>query len=332
MDIRFSIFEEPDMRSKTLFLSFLVIIFTASVTAAAVTDNSRHLIVPAGETYTLHGSHSYSNSVKIHGNLKVSDYNGVESTGTVKLSAPVITVSGVIDANRSGYIGNPRQPSHSGEGTGEEPAAGAGYGGKGGNSYWGLGYLAEGGSPYGTPNTPNIRMGSAGAGLVMDSRIYPGGSGGGAVTLIADRLEFTGLIAADGGDGFDEMEQLPEPSGTSGAGSGGGIMLSANHCSLHGKLSVQGGDGTTGTDGVTYLYSGGGSGGRIKIFHGQIAISGLEILIDGGTGGGDKAQPGEDGTCSIQVLLDGDFNYDGIVNFRDFSRMAENWLVRDLIE
>ncbi len=288
-------------------------------------NNNDILFVPENQTLTMHGSHQYNVAAVINGQVNVTHYDGSTGTGILEIIAPLIDVNGIIDANYAGYNGEGKNTG--GPGEGNEPAAGAGYGGKGGDSYWGLGNYALGGSAYGEPGLKQIQMGSAGADLVTDFTTFEGGSGGGAVTLTANELSITGLISADGMDGFDNS-----PDGTSGAGSGGGIMLCADHCSLHGNLTAKGGKGTVGSDGTNTLYSGAAAGGRIKIFYGDIKIQGLNIFADGGTAEGQSAQYGEKGTCSIQKLLPGDINNDGVINFTDFNTLADGWLDQTSLE
>lgn len=65
----------------TIFFVFSFLFFIFGSVFAEITDNSENLIIPAGESYTLDGPHSYNKSVQIYGNLYVTPYNGIGSMG-----------------------------------------------------------------------------------------------------------------------------------------------------------------------------------------------------------------------------------------------------------
>jgi len=56
---------------------------------AAITDDADRLIVPAGESYSLSGEHSYNAEVRIDGTLEVTPFDGA-SGGSLRLEAPLI--------------------------------------------------------------------------------------------------------------------------------------------------------------------------------------------------------------------------------------------------
>ena len=90
----------------------------------AITDNECDLIIPAGETYTICGSRTYSGSVEIYGRLVVAPYTVAHDSGTLKLVAPTITLhpGGIIDADRAGFHAG------GGPGVGVSPPGTAGTG------------------------------------------------------------------------------------------------------------------------------------------------------------------------------------------------------------
>ncbi|MEM4728928.1 MAG: hypothetical protein QXH42_04100, partial [Thermoplasmata archaeon] len=105
----------------------------------AVIDNANNLIIPAGEEYTLYGTHTYKDTVQIDGTLKLKPYDGSdEKTGTLVIYAKSITIgpSGAILGDGRGYGG--------GGGGGSEGGKG-GTGGQGGDGGRPTDYYASGG-------------------------------------------------------------------------------------------------------------------------------------------------------------------------------------------
>jgi len=254
---------------KRLFFLVVSFLFFFSVSIlAVVTDNSENLIIPAGESYTLDGTHSYSNSVQIYGTLYVTSYNGTGTTGKLELIAPTVIISsgGRIDVSGYGYLGS------SGPGAGQgvwSLGGGGGYGGLGGNGREGL----LGGIAYGSLIEPQD-FGSGGGGS-------QGGSGGGVIRITVNGLlEVNGAIVSNGARGG--------PRG--GGGSGGSIYITAGTFSGIGNISANG-EGSGGWD------SGGGSGGRIAIYYTTSLFTG-KLEAKGGTG----YQKGGDGTITFQPL------------------------------
>lgn len=295
-----------------------------------VIDNNDVLYIGTGKTVTMCREHQYNIKAVVNGTLQVTGYDGSGQTGNLLLKSPRITVNGTIDADGSGYRGGYSQ----GRGKGGNPAAGGGYGGTGGDAAIELSPPVEGGISYGDPNSREIQMGSPGGDA--PEGLVPGGNGGGAVTLLADRLEITGLLTANGRNGIKEA--------VSGGGSGGGILLAADEFILTGAVSAQGGNGTAyqNPDPMgSSIAGGGGGGGRIKVFYRQLELDDVQNIADadfnvkGGLPGsisGLTGEPGGQGTVCLLPILPEDLNKDGIVDFRDFSEFSENWLKEVTLE
>jgi RHS repeat-associated protein len=176
------------------------------------------------------------------------------TTGTatfkVDLNSQSITVDSTsrIDATRLGFLaaGRPGNPFPS---NGMTFGFQQGSGSLSGGSYGGLG--GSGGSSvanavYGDFRNPN-EPGSGGGAVGV-----PGGNGGGLIRIVAQTLNLSGAIRANGG--------LVDVGGSAAGGSGGGIRIDVGTISGSGSISANGipGGGTTG---------GGGSGGRIAIYY-----------------------------------------------------------------
>jgi hypothetical protein len=252
----------------------------------AVTDDQSDLIVPAGETYFLHGARTYSNSVEIYGRLVVTPYDDTSGTGTLKLVSPDIIVhaGGEIDANYAGYRAD------EGPGVGFSPAgtagSGAGHGGPGGKGY-GLG--PRGGLPYDYASG-EIHMGSGG----LSTGTAKGGRGGGSIYLRGTQsITVSGLLTTDGQDGEGDSTAY-----AAGGGSGGGILIEGSGAVvlIDGVVSANGGNGGSGKYG-----GGGGSTGKIKVFTGPGSdVSGEVFISKRGLAGASQEMdyPPEDGSFS----------------------------------
>ncbi|MBN1436125.1 MAG: hypothetical protein JW936_03545 [Sedimentisphaerales bacterium] len=229
---------------------------------AVVTDNAQTLHVPVGESYTLYGTHSYTENILIEGTLNVTAYNGTGDTGVLVLTAPEISVSGIIDGAGKGFR------AVEGPGTGTD-GGGGGYGGQGGASGWG----GVGGSSYGTLGETEIIKGSGGANSSGGSG---GGRGGAAISLNAVLVSITGTVSVAGASG------IYGSSWAAGGGSGGEILIQSSEIEISGTLSAVGGNGASS---VMDWGGGGGGGGRIKIFYGYLDTTGSTIIYSGGSGG-----------------------------------------------
>lgn len=71
-------------------IPFTILCCFISKAGAVVTDTSAELIVPAGDTYTLSGNHSYLDYIQIDGTLYVEGYSPGVSDGTLDLIASSI--------------------------------------------------------------------------------------------------------------------------------------------------------------------------------------------------------------------------------------------------
>jgi len=279
--------------------------------AQTVFDDSDNLYVPVGFVYDMAGTHQYSNSAVIAGQVNITTYNGMAETGILELIAPEIIVSGTINGNERGYRGNLYDE---GPGVGGYPGGGGGYGGNGGDS----GSGGTGTGPYGTTEHIDIDMGSGGG----DAAGYGGGTGGGdggaVMILNADILVIEGTLTTNGSVG------LAPTSWAAGGGSGGGILLLVDSVQIGGTLSARGGAGGSSSYG-----GGGGAGGRIKIFYNALDTTGATFTYSGGAGGAGTyaGLPGEIGTLYMGRNMRADINHDGIVNFLDMAILAQYWLV-----
>jgi RHS repeat-associated protein len=180
------------------------------------------------------------------------------------LNSTTITVdsSGSISSDGLGYpvgYGGPGAGSNSASSSG----GGGGYGGYGGNGG------VSGGAPYGLATGPAY-LGSAGGNGNFG---YSGSNGGGAIKLVVSgTLTINGTISADGATS----------NGLGGSGSGGSIWIQAGTVTGSGTVKANGG---TNVIGPGSSRAGGGSGGRIAIFHeGDYPLPYLNAQVNGGSG------------------------------------------------
>ncbi len=259
-----------------LLLSFFV--FPPSINSA-VTDNSEDLVVPAGETYSLDGSHSYAAGIRIDGILKVKAYTGTQG-GTLELSAPSIYISSsgriTADGQGAGPDSGAGKPAPA---AGCSHGAGAGHGGLGGTSG-----QASGGGVYGAVLSP-AEFGSGGGSGVCGGA--SGGAGGGYLRLISGEIALYGVISSTGGTGGTAWCYACSSNG-GGGGSGGTIRVDGGRVYGTGVITVGGGAASS-------YGGGGGSGGRIFMEN---------VDLDSFTGsisawGGKGPQPGGAGTIVV---------------------------------
>jgi hypothetical protein len=148
--------------------------------------------------------------------------------------------------------------------------AGGSYGGWGGNGSSNGPPPAQANSPYGVLENPQ-HLGSGGGAWV---NAYPGGNGGGRVTITAGAFTNNGIIRANGiGHG-----DIPIASA---GGSGGGILMNVGSFSGTGIIESNGGkayDEGGGNGG------GGGSGGRIAVYYNSISFPQDNIKANGRSG------------------------------------------------
>lgn len=120
--------------------------------------------------------------------------------------------------------------------------------------------------------------------LSLDWNCGTGGSGGGAIELIAVNDLIIGVhggISADGMNGDDAFR-------AGGGGSGGTVLLSAGGVLVvHAGINTRGGNGGAAV-GLGGLGGGGGGGGRIAAYAQSINIDGGWFNLTGGSGGLDQ--------------------------------------------
>ncbi|MDD5687086.1 MAG: hypothetical protein PHE88_04555 [Elusimicrobia bacterium] len=234
---------------------FYILVFSP-IQVFALTDNSSDLIILATETYTLSGTHTYTNSVQIYGTLFITQYNGSGSSGRLELSASTVIINGKIDATGKGY------PQYQGPGapTGNTSAGGS-YGGFGGM-----------GTIYGSIYLP-IDIGSGGGASAPS--LGTGGTGGGAVKITANTLTVNGVITANGTNGGDGSYGGNWPAG---GGSGGSVYINANIVIGTGTITANGGSDSNRSERGC-----GGGGGRIAIYYMTNNLTGI-ITSYGGPG------------------------------------------------
>jgi hypothetical protein len=183
-----------------------------------------------------------------------------------------IAKGGSVKADYSGYaagFGNVA-PARNGLGPGGGGLnGGGGYGGKGGHS--------AGGNTYDSSNAP-VGPGSGGGGSLWGSVAYWGGTGGGAVQIMAtNTVSIDGTISANG------------TQGNAGGGSGGAVHIRCETFRGSGGLiQAKGGRGL----GYQDTGCGGGGGGRIAIWRKRDYSSGVLTAVDGGLGGIQAGFPG----------------------------------------
>jgi type II secretory pathway pseudopilin PulG len=174
------------------------------------------------------------------------------------------------NANSEGGGGGRVNPDNTGGG------GGGGYGTAGANGTTGQGVGANhgyGGSTYGQLTLATIFFGSGGGTGGMDatdcSRIgAAGGAGGGMIFIIADNIDVSGSISADGANGDNGTGTR---SAGGGGGSGGSIKLIANTVDVGDNLvTATYGAGGTGPDGMGN--GGNGGSGRIRIEANNITL------------------------------------------------------------
>lgn len=156
-----------------------------------------------------------------------------------------------------------------GAGGGGSPAGGGGSGGTGGggggsngNNYGGGG--GGGGGTYGVADLARTHLGGGGAGgggSAFGISGGAGGAGGGLVVIVANTVNVSGLISADGGDGANPGNAYRGACG--GSGAGGTILVRAKVSTGSGTLRAVGGAIINGSGQAAG--GGGGGVGRIRV-------------------------------------------------------------------
>jgi len=178
-----------------------------------------------------------------------------------------VTVDGAIDVSARGYSASQGPGAGASNGTVNQAAPGAGFGGAGGSTPNCV--AISGGAAYGDPMEPE-NIGSGGG----SSGSYSGGAGGGEVRLtVGGTLTVNGAIRANGGNGGYNANYA------SGGGSGGTVWIDAATLSGAGTLSAHGGSGYQSGYGC---YSGAGGGGRVAVTAQSSSFTGSYDLATGG--------------------------------------------------
>lgn len=242
-------------------------------------NNSARQIHVYGGTFYLSGTWTVED-MWIHdgAKAKIIAQNSWPDSGKFILYCDQITIEegGAIDGDGAGN--DPRGEG----GDWYRDAAGGGHGGRGGRGYWDS--SANVGQPYGD-----------GFSLIIDTGARGGYWGGGMLTIISsNKIIIGGDIHLDG-LGYDNNWWV-------GGGSGGGMLMISPAYEIRGMMTANGGKGGDGWDDN----SGGGAGGRIKIFY-NTGITTDEVLDNlsakgGPRGGYLNTQPGEDGTIWIDAI------------------------------
>ncbi len=229
-------------------------------------------------------------------NITNTAYLTVNNSGgnnvSIRIEAENITIdaSSMITASGNGYRGG-NSVTQNGSGPGgskvnQYGTAGGGNGGKGGNSYPIANYI---GGTWQNSSFQPLEMGS-GAGYESGS-LQVGGSGGGAIKVIANILILNGNIEASG--------YAPPDGYYAGGGAGGSIYIITDNITGTGTLTANGGQGGL----ATYWYpGGGGGGGRIAVYYNTTNWTTTDfnkMSVTGGTAGSASAEPGETGTLAF---------------------------------
>ena len=157
----------------------------------SLVDNDYELLVPCGARYEISGARFYEDRAVIAGYVRVQEYNGDSTSGTLKLSSEYVEITGVIDGNGVG--------ESSGPGAGatipdacfarHSTCSNCGLASTGcGGSYGGRGDDSCSGETYGTENEVDIAMGSGGG---------RGGRGGGLVAIQGETVVVRGIVSVE---------------------------------------------------------------------------------------------------------------------------------------
>jgi hypothetical protein len=169
------------------------------------------------------------------------------------------TIAGTIGLKAKGCGGASGLTGYAGQGPGGGGSMGApvagypcgggggGYATAGGNGSGTAGTPGTGGPAYGDIDLSIVFMGSGGGNGYNGSAALGGGKGGGALILVARKINVTGIIRCNG-----------EDFSYGGSGSGGSILLAALEMSIGTNLA-------TALGGSASSYAGAGSVGRIRL-------------------------------------------------------------------
>ncbi|MEO0095132.1 MAG: hypothetical protein ABIL18_08675 [candidate division WOR-3 bacterium] len=270
-----------------------IIIYIFFLTGYIYEDNDS--LIVENDSLVICGNHHYN--LKVHlsngARLKISFWNGIDSTGKLILWAPYIYCHGsMIEGTGSGYSGGTNtHPDGYGPGCGYAGISGGGgggaYGGAGGEG--GDVNPGSGGVPYGNTIDTIVNMGSGGGAGRLGAVDGFGGNGGGLISLLGNKIVIdSSLIQADGMRGNDGSYEA------GGGGSGGGIKIQSDTLRIRNtSIFAKGGNGGDGEGGG----GGGAGGGRIKFFFTILDTNNINLSAGGGNGGYGGYGNGEDGTA-----------------------------------
>ncbi|GEM_PF-5200740 len=228
--------------------------------------------------------------ITVNGDLTIKS-GGVVTHSDRLLSGLVLNVTGKLDVQTGGIIdlrGKGLRGGRNGSafgthgetydasnviisaGNGANVAAGASYGGQGGNSIQGVSANA----PYGFLENPQ-HLGSGGGGGGDGVYAARGGHGGGRLRITAGNCIVNGTIRANGLNGEYNSANI------SGGGSGGAIRLDVGTLSGTGSIEAFGGNALEHNG----RYCGSGSGGRIAIYYNTMSFPTENLQIYGGYAG-----------------------------------------------
>lgn len=244
--------------------------FTSAISTVTrpIIDDSQNLNVPAGYTYVMAGTHTYSGSIIVNGTIQVGGL-AQGASGFLFLSAASAHIfpGGRIVADAAGY-GSGLGPGGGLTTVNDGTGGGGGYGGYGGINTGGLA-----GTSYGSLTQPQ-ELGSGGApGKFSGNPVVNGGKGGGRIQIDAGLLVHDGQLSANGGNG-----DFSGYYGRVGAGgSGGAILLNVDEFQGAGTITVNGGVGPT-----NFGPNASGGGGRIAAAFSTSTFSGIVTAYGGG--------------------------------------------------
>jgi len=297
--------------SGTLTINVGSSLSTPELTLSGGTIASHGAFEVTGNAYVT-GSTTFNGELDVDGEMIISSTlthsaNAAAETYWMCIDATDLTIQagGTINVDGRGYAAGSGWASGYGPGAGSSsgqysPGGGGAYGGNGGNGDG----TGAGGSAYGSFTQPS-ELGSGGAGGASAT----GGSGGGLVVLnVADTLNVSGVVTADGLAGGAAVGVR----GGAGGGAGGGIYIRTKNWSGNGTLSASGGNGGDDNECCFYREGGGGGGGRIAVYYVDKSGWTGSYDVNGGPRGGDGAQDGAIGTYYEEEGVFVDSDGDGI--------------------
>lgn len=243
-----------------------------TVTPYAFNDTLGVMTLSGALTVTS-GTLVFQNNQHVDGDLSTIANDG---TGYIVTASNVtVGASGIISLNGEGFSQGLGQGTVAGSTSG---ATGGSYGGRGG---FDSAFAFTPAVTYGSAASP-LSLGSGGSygsnctsGCPADAN-GSGGSGGGALKVVASSVSINGTLSANGEDvaaGYDATKFRYA------GGSGGSIWIASGTLSGSGTISARGGNIPTNTDTST---SGAGGGGRISFNGATYSFTGT-VTTAGGT-------------------------------------------------